>query len=160
MLGFSNEIDFPNTYESWESRIHPDDVEKSIEASRKHLLDKTGKTPYDVEYRLLHKSGEYRHFRVTGQFILDKDGKFTRFTGAIMDITEDKNLLLSQEKLRLEAEAANKLKNTTINSMESILNSMDAMTYVTVPDTGEILFVNLEYAAGRKQADKIRAFGG
>jgi PAS domain-containing protein len=33
-------------------------------------------------------------------------------------------------------------KNTSIKSLESILNSIDAMIYASVPGTGEILFVN------------------
>ncbi|MCL2722351.1 MAG: ATP-binding protein, partial [Treponema sp.] len=51
------------------------------------------------------------------------------------------------DKVMLEAalnklyEATN-LKNNTLTSMESILNSIDAGIYVTVPKTGEILFAN------------------
>jgi len=54
-----------------------------------------------------------------------------------------------------EANEANWLKNITITSMESILNSVDAMTYVTVPSTGEILFVNsnMKRFLGRDEKD-------
>jgi len=45
-------------------------------------------------------------------------------------------------KLVAEANEANRLKNVAVNSMESILNSIDASIYTTVPDTGELLFVN------------------
>ena len=41
-----------------------------------------------------------------------------------------------------EINAANKLKNSAIDSLESILNSIDAGIYATVPGTGELLFVN------------------
>ena len=37
---------------------------------------------------------------------------------------------------------ANRLKNVSIISMETILNSIDAMIYVTNPETSEILFIN------------------
>jgi len=41
-----------------------------------------------------------------------------------------------------KANEANRLQNLSINSLEKILNSIDAMIYVTIPDTGEILFIN------------------
>ena len=37
---------------------------------------------------------------------------------------------------------ATRLKNNTLSALESILNSIDAAIYVTVPSTGELLFVN------------------
>ncbi|MCL2792050.1 MAG: transporter substrate-binding domain-containing protein [Spirochaetaceae bacterium] len=41
-----------------------------------------------------------------------------------------------------EANEANKIKTKSLNTLESILNGLEAMIYVSVPDTGEILFVN------------------
>ncbi|MCL2214008.1 MAG: transporter substrate-binding domain-containing protein [Treponema sp.] len=53
----------------------------------------------------------------------------------------------SDERRRLaqlvdKANEANKLKNVSTRSMETILNSIDAMIYVTEPSTNKILFVN------------------
>ena len=45
-------------------------------------------------------------------------------------------------KLVSEANEANRIKNVSIKSMETILNSIDAMIYVTNPETAEILFMN------------------
>jgi len=45
-------------------------------------------------------------------------------------------------KLVSEANEANRIKNQSIKSMEAILNSIDAMIYVTNPGTGIILFMN------------------
>jgi len=41
-----------------------------------------------------------------------------------------------------EANEANRLKNIAFNSLESILNGLDALIYITIPKTGEVLFVN------------------
>ena len=41
-----------------------------------------------------------------------------------------------------EAQEAHRVKNNTLNVLEKILNSIDAAIYVTIPDTGEIIFVN------------------
>lgn len=60
MLGYQNEKDFPNVLDSWSSRLYPEDHDRSLAALSDHLLDYTGKTPYDVQYRLKLKHGEYR----------------------------------------------------------------------------------------------------
>jgi signal transduction histidine kinase/CheY-like chemotaxis protein/ABC-type amino acid transport substrate-binding protein/HPt (histidine-containing phosphotransfer) domain-containing protein len=45
-------------------------------------------------------------------------------------------------KLVTEVSEANNLKNISINLMERVLNSIDAMIYATDPETFEILFIN------------------
>ena len=95
MLGFKDESDFPNVLESWSSRLHPRDSEWVLAAFAKHLTDRTGKTPYDVEYQLQMKSGEYRWFRATGATMRDKDGVPLRVAGALKDIHEEKKTSLS-----------------------------------------------------------------
>jgi len=40
------------------------------------------------------------------------------------------------------ANNANEIKTRSLSTLESILNSIDAFIYVTVPETGEILFIN------------------
>ena len=97
MLGFSDETDFPNVLGSWSERLHPEDRAETLEHAMKHLLDKTGKTPYDAEYRLLKKDGEYAHFRSYGGTFRDQDGNAMRMAGSIMDITETKNTLINNE---------------------------------------------------------------
>jgi len=134
MLGFSNTIDFPNTLESWLDKLHPDDKEGAINAITKHLTDKTGKTPYEVEFRLLHKNGEYFHFKACGETIRDKDGNAVRVAGAISDITKTKKVLFFTEKQRLEAEEANKAKSVFLSNMSheirTPLNAIIGMTTI------------------------------
>ena len=74
MLGFSDERDFPNVLDSWSSRLHPTDADWVLKAFAAHLTDLTGKTPYDVEYQLRMKSGDYRWFRATGATLRDPIG--------------------------------------------------------------------------------------
>ena len=90
MLGFSDENDFPNVLSSWSDRLHPDDREKSIAAYAAHINDYTGKTPYDIEYRLKHKSGGYRHYDGFGTTLRDSSGAPIMVSGAIRDVTEKK----------------------------------------------------------------------
>lgn len=86
LLGFKDENDFPNVLDSWASRLHPEDRERVFTAFKAHLLDKTGNTPYDIEYRLMLKNGLYRWFRAKGQTRRASDGTPLRVVGALTDI--------------------------------------------------------------------------
>ena len=132
MLGFTDENDFPNMIGNFVDRIHPDEKDRVNNAFSRHLLDKTGKTPYDIECRLMKKNGEYAYFRTTGETIRDKDGNPLRVAGAIMDITETKNILLDSERQRISAEAASKAKSSFLSTMShEIRTPMNAIIGMT-----------------------------
>ncbi|MBQ8982820.1 MAG: PAS domain-containing protein, partial [Lachnospiraceae bacterium] len=59
ILGYSNSHDFPDIMQSWITKIHPDDVAKASDAMGRQLSDPSGKVVFDMEYRMMHKSGEY-----------------------------------------------------------------------------------------------------
>jgi len=134
MLGFTSVEDFPNTFDAWNDRLHPDERGDAHNAIFNHLNDKTGKTPYDVEYRLRCKNGEYSYFRACGESIRDKDGNVIRIAGAVMDITESKRVLLNTVKQRNEAEEANRAKSTFLSNMSheirTPLNAIIGMTTI------------------------------
>jgi PAS domain-containing protein len=101
LLGHSTPEEFPNTLEAWSSRLHPEDSQRAIGAFVAHVNDRTGQTLFDVEYRLRHKSGEYRWFRGRGQTRRAADGAPQRVVGAITDIHashEQSQLRESQER--------------------------------------------------------------
>ena len=132
MLGFTDETDFPNLLGSWADRLHPDDKERVLDAFEKHMTDKTGKTPYDVEYRLMKKDGSYAYFRASGETIRAESGEPVRVAGALMDISEAKNTLLETERLRMEAENANNAKSTFLSTMShEIRTPMNAILGIT-----------------------------
>ena len=134
MLGFSDENDFPNVLRSWYDCLHPEDRERSVKAFAAHMNDYTGKTPYEIEYRLKRKNGEYRYFDGFGSTLRDSKGVPIRVSGYIRDITEKKLVEIELEKALLES-------NRTLDIMTSVLNKSDAMIYVTDLDTDEILFM-------------------
>jgi PAS domain-containing protein len=86
LLGHATVEEFPNTLEAWSSRLHPEDSQHAIGAFVSHVNDRSGKTPFDVTYRLRHKNGEYRWFRGRGQTKRAVDGSPLRVVGAITDI--------------------------------------------------------------------------
>ncbi|MEO0443708.1 MAG: PAS domain-containing methyl-accepting chemotaxis protein [Pseudomonadota bacterium] len=96
MLAYNDESDFPNVLCSWSDLLHPDDKQRTLDAFGAHLADKSDRTPYDINYRLKLKTGEYRWFRARGATNRDSDGNAVRVAGALTDIHEEK---LREEEL-------------------------------------------------------------
>ena len=117
LLGYKDKNDFPDVISSFHNCLHPEDFERVTSAITNHMLDTTGKTPYDEEYRVIKKNGDLAYFRATGETIRDKEGNPIRVAGTVIDITEEKNTLINTEKLRLEAEEANKAKSAFLANM-------------------------------------------
>lgn len=88
ILGYSGEHDFPNVLGSWNNSLHPEDAQRAIDAYDRHLGDKTGRTPYDSEYRLKKKTGEYVVVRERGKTLRLEDGSPYRAFGIVEDITD------------------------------------------------------------------------
>ncbi|NHN32232.1 methyl-accepting chemotaxis protein [Paenibacillus agricola] len=86
MLGFKDENDFPNLLESWSNTLHPEEKQNVLQCFADHMLDVTGQTKYDIEYRLLTKAGEYRWFKATGTTFREADGTPVMVAGALFDI--------------------------------------------------------------------------
>ena len=135
VLGYTDEKDFPNVLSSWSDRLHPEDKERASGAYLRHLLDRSGRTPYDEEFRLLRKDGQYAYFRGAGEALRDEYGIPVRGAGAMMDITESRRMTQALNEAVLESKR-------TIDTMSSILNNIDSMIYVSERETQEILFVN------------------
>lgn len=121
LLGFKNEQDFPNIMSSWSDRLHPEDKEFSMEAFAKHLLDYSGNTPFDLNYRLQLKTGEYRWFHATGETLRDEKGAPIRVAGLIEDITEELN------KLEYVNTMDEKFKHLS-QSIEGMVNGINSIT--------------------------------
>jgi methyl-accepting chemotaxis protein len=102
MLGFRDEKDFPDVLDSWASRLHPRDKERVLEAFARHLNDHSDRTPYDIEYQLQLKNGDYRWFRATGATLRDKNGVPLRVAGALKDIHEEKELVERERERKAE----------------------------------------------------------
>lgn len=88
MLGFVSEADFPNTFEAWSSRLHPEDKAFSIHEYVLTVSDRSGKRVFDVEYRLQAKNGEYHWFHAAGGLSRRMDGSPKSFDGVFINTDE------------------------------------------------------------------------
>lgn len=127
LLGFETVEEFPNVLDSWASRLHPDDKERSLSAFGSHLNDRSGKTPFDIEYRLKMKSGEYRWFRARGQTRRDSKGAPLRVVGALVDV----NLQHQQKALsKIQAEHQQTLE-ANISELSQIVSTIQSIASQT-----------------------------
>ncbi len=99
LLGYEDH-EIQHLFSEFETRLHPDDHDWVLQAVRDHLEQCR---PYDVQYRLRTKSGEFRWYRARGQAIWNKAGQAQRMAGSITDITEEHNL---RERFCLAVEAS------------------------------------------------------
>lgn len=98
MLGYTDKEDFPNVLGSWSLKLHPTEHDAIFAAFGASLADKTGKTPYDVVYRLQLKNGEYKWFKATGTVKRDASGNPLMIGGSLTDIDKDRKNQLELEK--------------------------------------------------------------
>src|SRR5256886_5898621 len=78
----------------WLETLHPDDREPT----RKFWLESVAEHhPYDIEYRVRRRDGEYRWFKTRGVPVRDSNGTIIKWFGTGTDITE---LRETQEALR------------------------------------------------------------
>ena len=84
LLGYAeNEIEA--SYDQFLALLHPDEEADVREAIRLHLEENQ---PYDREFRMRTKSGEYRWFHSRGEALRDERGRPYRMAGSIRDISE------------------------------------------------------------------------
>nr|WP_320110160.1 PAS domain-containing protein [Pseudomonas asplenii] len=127
LLGFETVEEFPDVLDSWASRLHPEDSERSLTAFGNHLNDRSGKTPFDIEYRLKMKSGEYRWFRARGQTKRDPEGAPLRVVGALVDV----NLQHEQRALRLAEGEHQRMLEANIAQLSQIVATIQSIASQT-----------------------------
>ncbi|MGR9053329.1 MAG: transporter substrate-binding domain-containing protein, partial [Gammaproteobacteria bacterium] len=94
MIGYETE-EFPYSFEQWRNHIHPDDLDKVLEA--KKSCAKGDKDYFQLEYRMRHKDGHWVWILGRGANIKDEHGNVVHLAGTHTDISERK---AAEEALR------------------------------------------------------------
>jgi len=87
MLGYRDD-ELVNTVETWESRIHPNDLQKAEKEIE--IAHSNPNYQYHSIHRLKHKNGSWIWVLDRGQTLFDKEGKPVRMVGFHADITKEK----------------------------------------------------------------------
>lgn len=117
------EESFPDTYESFMERVHPDDRERVHDAYQ-YSLD--NKTPYSVVHRTLLPGGVVRWMQERGETLYDDAGRPRTSIGAVQDITDR---VKTENALR----ATNQVVEATLDTTPVLIAYMDAdMKFIRV----------------------------
>jgi len=93
-LGFEPQDIKDTDTDLMKSLIHPEDQARVIKAITDHLVNRT---PYDIEFQMRTKGGEYKWIHSRGQAVWNAAGEPVRLAGSNRDISERKE---SQRQLR------------------------------------------------------------
>lgn len=127
LLGYETIDQFPNVFESWLSRLHPEDSQRAVQAFVDHVGDRSGQTPFDVTYRLKHSNGDYRWFRGRGQTQRSNDGTPLRTVGAITDV----HSLREESQLRQTQEHQHQAMQENLSRLTQIVASIQSIATQT-----------------------------
>ncbi len=144
--------EFPQTYEEWEKRVHPDDY-----AGANKIIEriKAGESlPYDTEFRFRRKNGKYMWIRSRGMIAeVDEKGAPIRFIGTHSDITERK--LATDALSRSEAEYRSTL-DTLLTGI--IVHDAEGLILYINPEACRILDLGAEQLMGDYVFSEKRAW--
>lgn len=139
LAGFRDQNDFPDLVNSWSDRLHPDDAGPTFEAFGACMADTTGRTPYDVAYRMKVKDGSYRWFRAVGGVARDAQGRPLRACGSLIDIHAQKMAELKQQEAEKERRRAIlDIADTLTSRVEESANRANSNTQTVASATEEL----------------------
>ncbi len=99
-LGYDQD-ELDNTFQEWESRIHPDDHDRAMGTIEACLSGRI--SGLEIEHRLRHKDGCYRWILARGTMVKNEADLSSRIMGIHIDVTDRK---IVEEQLRQAKEAA------------------------------------------------------
>ncbi len=130
MLGHSLQELQPVNYETWTSRVHPEDRERAIALRDRHAA---GKTPYyECDIRLRHKDGHWVWVNTRGRVHRrDEQARALYMSGTHLDITDR---VAAQEQIRaLNASLEQRVQERTAE-LERSMRDMEAISYSIAHD--------------------------
>jgi PAS domain S-box-containing protein len=147
LLGYSDD-EFANSFESWESALHPDDKQRTLAVLKNHF-NREG--AFDIDNRLLIKAGGYRWFTARGAAMRGRDGQFDLLSGSIQDIHDQRmaeaNLLRQGEYLfqKQKLESIGELASEVAHEFNNVLQAL----------SGQIQFAESTLALGSTTKEEL-----
>lgn len=137
LLGYHSKQEFPDNWDSWLNILHKDDTTRVLDAFSSHLSDLSGKTPYNIEYRVKTKDRGYIWFRERAVTIRNQTGIPLRSAGSMRDV--------SDERAAIDLQKLSETRNE--KNMKRILGVADTISKISMQIN--ILSVNAAIEAAR-----------
>ncbi len=115
--------------DGWNKLLHPEDRPRAFAAWQTAV---EGKAPYDLEYRVRRRDGQYEWFKVIGRPIRDAAGQIVRWFGVVINIEAIKH---AEESLR---EVNKRLREQT-DELTSVNKDLEQFAYIASHDLQEPL---------------------
>ncbi|WP_276503190.1 ATP-binding response regulator [Terrimonas pollutisoli] len=100
----------------WNKHIHPGDA-ATLSAMVQEIKTSSCKDFFEIEYKFLTESGEYKNIYDRGYIVRNAEGKPVRLIGAAQDVTEKRKLEAALEKSRLQQQRS--ITEATIKGQEN-----------------------------------------
>ncbi|WPB77449.1 PAS domain-containing protein [Archangium violaceum] len=110
----------------WLDAVHPEDRERSVRSWEEAL---STHTPFQVEHRLRHHDGSYRHMLVRAVPVLEKDGSVREWVGAHRDITQQRQGEAERERL-LAREQRHSVQLQGLASAALVISEAESVEHV------------------------------
>ncbi|MFL0805383.1 MAG: PAS domain-containing protein [Agarilytica sp.] len=139
LLGYEDQEITPSK-QAFKHLLHPEDRPRAKQALDQHLQDNR---PFDIEYRLKTKQGEYRWFRGCGSTSLEENNQTRRMVGTLQDIHTQK---LHEDELE-----------TLVVKLKQSNNDLERFAHVASHDLQEPLRVISSYVQliNKRYNDKL-----
>jgi PAS domain S-box-containing protein len=106
-------------FEIFFKRIHPHDQPRIAEKLERATRERA---EFEMDYRIVHPSGEIRDIQVVGHPVLSPSGDLAEFVGTVMDVTERKRAEEEHERLRqAQADLAHLSRVATMGELTASL---------------------------------------
>ncbi|MGE0471818.1 MAG: ATP-binding protein [Nitrospira sp.] len=113
-LGYED-YELDNTFQEWESRIHPEDHDRSLREIEAYLSGHV--SVLEIEHRLRHKDDSYRWILSRGTMIKNEEELSSRIVGIHIDVTDRKAAEELLRQAKEAAEAASRAKSQFLANM-------------------------------------------
>tara|TARA_R110002095_G_scaffold48063_3_gene42785 strand:+ start:10740 stop:12719 length:1980 start_codon:yes stop_codon:yes gene_type:complete len=153
LIGYQDQEIQPSL-DTFKRLLHQEDAPKTIQAINKALEQGL---PFDLEYRLRVKGGEYRWFRGSAKVLHNSEGRVVRMTGSLSDIhariLAEVELKAARNKSAQATEVKNAFLSMISHEIRTPLTSILGFSEILIesgddPDTLntlEIIHANGEY---------------
>lgn len=136
IIGFAD-AEINNTFEEWKSRLHPADVQRTLQRVDDYLANPAA-GEFEVEFRMQHRDGSYRWILSRGAALTGPTGKPVRFAGSHTDITRRKEAEAELTRLNRELVSVShqagmaEVATGVLHNVGNVLNSVNVSATLVV----------------------------